>query len=263
MPQLEVLTHKPAAHPRPTPLLFVHGAWHAAWCWDEFFLPYFAEKGYAVHALSLRGHGGSSTDRPVRWLRARDYVADIEQIVKELAQPPVLIAHSMGGYVAQKYLETHTLPAAALLASIPAGGILPYVLRQVWGHPFPFLKTSLTFRPYHLVGTPQLSKAAFFSDNMPDEQARRYHARLQDESYVLVWETILLNLPRPKRVQTPLLVLGAVNDRVFPPAEVEATARAYNTQARLFPDMAHDMMLEAGWQAVADTILEWLDKRGL
>ncbi|WP_181447434.1 hypothetical protein [Mycolicibacterium vulneris] len=25
-----------AAH--PAPLLFVHGAWHGAWCWDEHLL---------------------------------------------------------------------------------------------------------------------------------------------------------------------------------------------------------------------------------
>jgi hypothetical protein len=28
--------------------------WHGAWCWDEFFLPFFADNGYHVTALSLR-----------------------------------------------------------------------------------------------------------------------------------------------------------------------------------------------------------------
>ncbi len=261
--QLEVITRKPDANPRPTPLLFVHGAWHGAWCWDEFFLPYFAKKGYVVHALSLRGHGKSLTDKPLRWLRARDYVADVEQIVNSLDKSPVLIGHSMGGYVTQKYLETHDAPAAVLLASIPSGGIFPFAVRSAIQHPLAFLKSNVTLSPYHLIGTVKLSKAAFFSDNMPDEQALKYHAQLQDESEMMVWETMLLNLPRPARVKTPLLVLGAVNDRVFPPPEVEATARAYGTQARLFPDMAHDMMLEAGWQSVADCIIEWLETRNL
>ncbi len=45
--------------------------------------------------------------------------------------------------------------------------------------------------------------------------------------------------------------------------EVEATARAYGTKAEMFPDMAHDMMLESGWQSVADRILGWLSERGL
>ncbi len=50
---LEVITYKPLSSPRPTPLLFVHGAW----CWAEHFLPYFSAKGYECHALSLWGHG--------------------------------------------------------------------------------------------------------------------------------------------------------------------------------------------------------------
>jgi hypothetical protein len=40
-------------------------------------------------------------------------------------------------------------------------------------------------------------------------------------------------------------------------------ARAYGTQAEFFPNMAHNMMLEAGWQSVADRMLAWLDEREL
>ena len=42
------------------PLLFVHGGYCDAWCWAPYFLPWFAAKGYAAHALSLRGHGASA-----------------------------------------------------------------------------------------------------------------------------------------------------------------------------------------------------------
>ncbi len=31
----------------------------------------------------------------------------------------------------------------------------------------------------------------------------------------------------------------------------------------IFPHMGHDMMVEDGWQAVADRILSWLDEKGL
>ena len=49
---LEVICRAPAGAARPTPLLFVHGAYTAAWCWDENFLPWFAEQGYA--AVTMR-----------------------------------------------------------------------------------------------------------------------------------------------------------------------------------------------------------------
>ncbi len=56
---LEVITRTPNGGARPTPPLFVHGAYGGAWEWDEHFLPYFAERGWEAHALSLRGHAGS------------------------------------------------------------------------------------------------------------------------------------------------------------------------------------------------------------
>ena len=64
---LEVITRTPEGPARPTPILCVHGAWHAAWCWDEHFLPAFARRGYTAHAVSLRGHRGSGGRASPRW----------------------------------------------------------------------------------------------------------------------------------------------------------------------------------------------------
>ena len=78
--QLEVIARTPKGRARPTPLLFVHGAYGGAWEWDEHFLPYFAERGWVSHALSLRGHAGSDGGESVRYARLRDYLADVEQV---------------------------------------------------------------------------------------------------------------------------------------------------------------------------------------
>jgi hypothetical protein len=32
---LDVIDKRSATDSHPVPLLFVHGTWHAAWCWDE------------------------------------------------------------------------------------------------------------------------------------------------------------------------------------------------------------------------------------
>ena len=52
--RLEVIAKGRTGESHPVPLLFVHGALHAAWCWDEHFLDFFADKGYHALALSLR-----------------------------------------------------------------------------------------------------------------------------------------------------------------------------------------------------------------
>jgi hypothetical protein len=40
-------------------------------------------------------------------------------------------------------------------------------------------------------------------------------------------------------------------------------AGIYQTAVEVFPDMGHVMMLEPGWQAVAERIDSWLTTQGL
>ena len=263
VPNLEILTRTPDGVARATPLLFVHGAWHGAWCWDEYFLPFFAEHGYECHALSLRGHCGSEGHERLRWHRAADYVADIASVAEQLAKAPVVIGHSMGGYLTQKYLEHHAAPAAVLLNSVPSHGVWRISLRTLSRFPLHFLRLNLRLSLWPLMETPTMAQYHLFSDTMPAAEVARYQAQLQDESFLGYLDMMLFDLPRPKRVRTPLLVIGGAKDRIFSPDEVNSTARAYNTTARIFPNVAHDAMLEKDWRAVASLILEWLNSRGL
>jgi pimeloyl-ACP methyl ester carboxylesterase len=246
----------------PTPLLFVHGAWHGAWCWHEHFVPYFTDAGYTVHAPDLPGHGANQSGKALRWLRVRDYVAEIARVAAALPAPPVIIGHSMGGFVVQKYLEKHPAAAAVLLASIPPRGVLDTVLRIVRRHPLRFLKANATLSLYPLVDDPALARELFFSPSMPEADVQRYFAKLQDESYSAFLDMLLFDRPQPERVRVPVLVLGAENDTIFHTYEVEATARAYHTSAKIFPGMAHNVLLEPRWRDVAGTILEWLKSSG-
>ena len=117
--RLETIKEEPANDARSTPVLFVHGMSHAAWCWVEHFLPYFAQHGYVSHALSLRGHGSSEGRKRLRWTPLAEYVSDVAQVVDQMERSPVLVGHSMGGMIVQKYLELNGVPAAVLLASAP------------------------------------------------------------------------------------------------------------------------------------------------
>ncbi|GAB3037362.1 hypothetical protein MBOU_19990 [Mycobacterium bourgelatii] len=70
-------------------------------------------------------------------------------------------------------------------------------------------------------------------------------------------------LPHPKRVRTPLLVLGGTEDGLISQKEVRTTARVYGADVELFTGMGHMLMLEPGWPAVAERICSWLGARGL
>lgn len=260
--KLEVIANTTNAI-RPTPILFVHGAWLGAWCWENF-QGYFAEHGYASYAVSLRGHGASEGRENIRWhSAARGYVADVAQVADSLDRPPIIVGHSMGGYVAQKYLEEHSAEACVLLATLPISGTAGFAARFALRHPWAFIKSQALMSLKHATETPELVQDTFFSPQVPKEDIARHCARLQQESFRMELETLFLNLPRPDSVKTPMLVLGAENDRVFSVAEQKATARAYDTEAEIFPHMAHVMMLEPGWKLVADRILRWVAGRGL
>jgi pimeloyl-ACP methyl ester carboxylesterase len=260
---LEVIEKGCVSEDHPVPLLFVHGAWHAAWCWDENFLSYFADKGYRAVALSFRGHGESPTNKPLRTCSVADYVDDISSVADRLSSAPVIIGHSMGGLIVQKYLESHDAPAGVLMTSIPPQGNLGNALRWIRHRPSHFAKMTLTGKALPYINSPQLARERFFSPHTPEADVRKYAARLQEDSSRIGIDCLLLRLPRPKRVTTPMLVLGAEEDGAHTRKEIVATAHAYGTEAEFFPDMGHNMMLEPGWVAVAERIHTWLGTRGL
>jgi len=234
-------------------ILLVHGAWHGPWCWTHF-----AERltacGHRVRTVELRGH-----DRPRGriWHRVRHYVEDVERAAAGFPAPPVLVGHSLGGLVVQKYLEHHPAPGAVLMASIPPWGTIGAIARLFRQHPMVWLKANLLLRLKPFVSTAKLVRGLFFTPRTPQTIVDTCFTRLQDESYLAFIDTMVV-LPQPRRVDAPMLVLGAEEDAFFTVDEVRRTARAYRTEAEIFPGMGHDMMLDTDWPKVADRIDAWL-----
>ncbi len=258
---LEVISRKPKGKTRGTPLLFVHGAYGGAWIWDQHFLPYFAEHGYASHALSLRGHGESNGWEEVGVARLRHYVADLAQVAATFDRPPALVGHSMGGMVVQQYLREHETPAAVLMASVPPHGLAGSFLGMSFGNPGLLLDMAKmqVFGP--AVSDGESVRRALFSDETPQETIDRMLHRLQGESTMAILDLLGLDLPpSTPTLDLPVLVLGADNDRFVFRGALDATARTYRTRPVMFPKMAHAMMLEHHWETVAKKILDWLDE---
>lgn len=256
--KLELISKYPVESQYSTPLLFIHGTLHTALCWDAHFLDYFAHHGFASHAVNLRGHGNSEGREKLRWTRIADFVEDVEQIVHQLPRPPILIGHSMGGFIIQKYLEDHAAPAAVLLSSAAPAGLLPTAIRVARRQPWAFAQVNLTLSLQPFIATPQLVGEAFFSQDLPDELLLEYWKQTQDDSYRAFLDMVALDLPKPNKIKTPLLILGAARDNMIAPREIQATARAYHTQFEIIPGVAHNSMLELEWQTVAERILVWL-----
>lgn len=258
---LEVLDEGTTTSRHPAPLLFIHGAWHAAWCWENF-LEYFAQNGYRAVAVSLRGHGGSAVPKRFRFCSLADYVDDVGSVIAQLPAAPVLIGHSMGGFIVQKYLEHNDAPAAVLIASASVHGSRDFAQRLMRRHPWLMVRNMITGDGAYGFNTPNIARALFYSQNTTEADVARYAALVGNESLRVAFDTFR-PIAGPESVTTPVLVLGAELDGAITREEVEATATAYGGQAEIFPDMGHNMMLEPGWTEVAGHIDAWLTARGL
>lgn len=95
-----------------TAVVLVHGAWHDGRCWDPL-----------VRELSGRGHRAVAVDLPSDrpGLGCLDYAAVVEAAVGGVAEPCVLVGHSLGGLtvpVAAQRLGPDRVVALVLVAAL-------------------------------------------------------------------------------------------------------------------------------------------------
>ncbi len=259
-PALEVIHRRTAQAGNRRPLLFVHGAYAGAWCWDEHFMPFLAELGHDCHALSLRGHGESGGRESVHAHSLADYVNDLRRIVETLPVEPVLVGHSMGGMVIQKYLEDHAAAAAILMAPVPPSGLGGSVFRLMTSEPMLFGQISLFNLGGKELADMNTAARAVFSAGLDSARLQRYAERMQTESQRALFDMTFGALPQRWRMNVPpMLVMGADDDALFSPEMMQSTAEAYRADLVMIPDMAHAMMLEPHWRRAADLLASWLE----
>lgn len=250
------------------PLLFIHGAFCGAWCWDEHFLPWFAKKGLDAWAISVSGHGASEGHDYLDSLSITDYVNDVREVVETMPQPPILVGHSMGGFVVQKYLEQYSAPAAVLMCSVPPQGLMGSAISMM------FSKPSLMGDLNNIMSGGQASyeslRDALFAQDIDMDDLVRFYKLSQPESHRALWDMMIFGLPSIRTVlgnieggKDRLLVLGAEYDHLVPASAAEMTARSYDVEPVIYPGMGHGLMLEKDWEKVASGILAWLQALGL
>ncbi|MBO6771249.1 MULTISPECIES: alpha/beta hydrolase [unclassified Thalassospira] len=259
-PELEIFRRSPTGKPKSKhPLVFVHGAFTGAWCWNEHFLNWFADKGFETVSFSLRGHGGSG-GRQLRSLASiDDYVEDLEEVVDTLGQTPVLIGHSMGGYIIQKYLEQHTAEAAILMASVPPEGLLASNAMMAMAQPDLYFQMAwLQAIGPHTFLRERLGRA-MLSPDIAEDEGMIYFGRLETESQRALLDMMGANPIFLTADYAPaMLVIGAHDDEIIQSELIHHTARKYHADYALVDDIHHAMMLDKNWEKVAETMLEWL-----
>ena len=266
MTDLEVLSRTAKGKASKTPILFVHGAYVGAWCWEEHFLDWFAQHGYDAHAVSLRGHGKSTGRDRLDDFGLAEYAEDVAHATAGLPRPPVLIGHSMGALVVQKYLEkSKDIPAMVLACPVPAYGLLPSTLSLAFTKPALF--TGLNTVANGGRASPEVLGELLFAGTPEPARLERCYQRMQRESRRALLDMSGWSLTLPwlalGKSRTPTLVLGAVHDALIPASQAQGVAALLSAEYRLLPDIGHAIMLDAGWESAAKEILGWLEARKL
>ncbi|KAH7300876.1 hypothetical protein KP509_23G001100 [Ceratopteris richardii] len=283
--KIEVIEHPASSSVeeiRP-PLVFLHGSYHAAWCWAVNWLPFFASQGYDCFALSFLGQGHSDIPASRIGGTLQTHARDVAHFIKSRAlKAPVLVGHSFGGLIVQHYLahvatesdepsldgsggweEPYPVLAGAILAcSVPPTGNGPAVLRYLMSRPIASIKVTLSLAAKLFTSNESLCKETFFSADMSPSLVQMYQKLLAESSKVPLINLRELNasLPvsPPSKNAPPTLIIGAENDFILDMQGNEETAKAYGNNLLVLPATAHDIMLDIRWRDAAEAVHFWL-----
>ncbi|XP_071695937.1 uncharacterized protein [Rutidosis leptorrhynchoides] len=254
-----------------SPLVFIHGSFHAAWCWAEHWMPFFSENGFDSYALSLLGQGESDAPDGSVAGTLQTHAADIADFIKtqtELSSSPVLIGHSFGGLIVQYYIANlekdlkGNLAGAVLVCSVPPTGNSGLVWRYLFSKPVAAFKVTMSLAAKAFQTSLPLCKETFFSQEMDDHLVLRYQELMTESSRMPLFDLKKLNASLPvARVVNPstqVLVMGAADDFIVDAKGLEETGSFYGVQPVCVEGVAHDMMLDSSWEKGANLIMSWI-----
>lgn len=226
-------------------------------------MPYLAERGFPTYALSLRGHGHSEGSDRIRQWRLGDFSDDIAWAAAQIGGPVAIVAHSMGGGVAQYYLRQGRKAAGVvLMASAPPHGLMRASFSMYNRNPTLWEELQKTRHGQFKGLDLGIVERGLLSEPIASEERKWLLRRLSEPAIqasmeLMGWWPIA---PVPWSVP-PMLVMGGERDDLVPPTDVHLTGLYYGVSPKIIPGCAHAIMLESSWQNAAETVSEWLGRR--
>lgn len=238
-------------------IVFVHDAWHGAWCWEVYFTKDFSDKGFRCITFNLPGHGQATDKSTMNGLRMEDYVDALSAVVAQCDESPIIIGHGMGALILQKYLQQHTCRMAIFLSPMPSNGY--------WGSLLHLLKNIGAWRAlrnkdlFQVVQKCSDAKAILFAAQTDSTLVSDWHSRLCGESYQVFRQLKQLDIKPISPLQTPSIVVGGGKDRLISVKDFQRTSRIHDAGMIIIPHMAHDMMLDHGHAWLVDLLVNCMD----
>ncbi|MEB4590791.1 alpha/beta fold hydrolase [Candidatus Thiothrix sp. Deng01] len=256
--------------PEPKPaLLFVHGAYTGAAMWGLKFIPWFLARGYTCYALDLAGHGQAAGRNRLDGFGLEDYRRNLAGAVAEVSggdTPLVLVGHSMGALVVQRYLEglgehgaDGRVCGQALLAPVPPSGTSGSAMRLALRYPEFFEELPKAIMGVNDEQTMRTMAAVYFSPGTSIATVMEILPLIQPESQRAVLEmAAIVSWSVYRRPRIPTLVMGGDCDQVFPASLLYFTAQNWDSSPLIIAGASHMLSVDKQWETSARALERWV-----
>lgn len=260
------LVARPHVIAEDTPMVFVHGmSGFAAYLVD--LMEYFARRGRICYAPDIVGHGERHRDDLVG-VSVRDYIADVDDFIEKVVVPAhgqgfIVVGHSMGGLISAKLAERPDVTHAILVTPAPPKGVLFMpggFIRFTWTDLLSVVRMGIAGEQF--VPSRKMFESLFADPDASKEVIDLWTTRrISNESLLAALElgTSSIHVEREK-ITAALLVIGAAKDVIIHPRVSSRIAEFFRADFHMLETLGHMCPFEAGWEATAVVIEEWLNR---
>ena len=254
------------------PVVFVHGLWLLPSSWERW-AAHFESAGYVAVSPGW-------PDDPETVEEAKEHpevfarkgvgeVADhLEGVIRKLQRKPVVIGHSFGGLLTEILAGRGLAAASVAISPAPFRGVLPLPISALRSSE-PVLKNPKNYNRAVPLTYDQFRYA--FANAVSEEEAKALYGAysvpgpgkpvFQAASANLnPWTEVKVDTRNPDR--GPMLIVSGTEDHTVPPAIAKASFKKEKknpgvTEYVELEGRGHALTIDAGWQEVADTALDF------
>jgi alpha-beta hydrolase superfamily lysophospholipase len=256
--------------PEPDTIVLIHGLWMTPRSWEHWVDRYEAA-GYQVLApaypgLEVEVEALRQDPSPIEALTIEDTADYLEQVVRSVDTPPIIMGHSFGGALVQILLDRGVGAVGVAIDSVPVKGVkrLPFTQIKaafpVLGNPANRHKAvGFTPKQFHYafanVCTEEESQAAYDRYHIPSPGRFTFDGALANFQPHAATEVDFKKADR-----APLLFIAGGEDNIMPPSVNKSNFHHYKSGVldyKEFDGRSHYTLGQPGWEEVADYALEW------
>jgi pimeloyl-ACP methyl ester carboxylesterase len=230
------------------PLLLLHGLGDSLAGWAQVVGP--LSRRYRVHLIDLPGHGLSH--RPPDW-RLSTLAESVAHYARDLREP-VLVGHSLGGWLALRLALAQAIRPARIALVNPGGAPLG---QEEW-EPFRALVSARDRKGVLRYLNAAFHRAPVAMRLFPSVIIEAMWAEAAQGVLGAVSESDFLREPELLSLQAPLQIVWGTSDRLLPQGTLDFFRRALpRAQVVLLENTGHLPHLEAP-RALARALLGWV-----